>query len=209
MPSLLITVLLLHILIYLINTIGASTIDSLLWLLYIKLPHRTSQLAREQRRLKLDVIHLNRDLKATSSQDEFAKWAKLRRRHDKALEMYEAKNKSLTTAKSSFDMTIKSIRWAGTSGLMLFLQFWYSRTAVFALPPGWMPWQVEWVLSFPRAPMGSVSIQVWGGACAAVVALVGDAVGATVVCVVGMNGKGKGNGEGERVGVKVGEKKGQ
>ncbi|KAK2774868.1 GET complex subunit get1 [Onygenales sp. PD_12] len=204
MLSLLITVLLLHILIYLVNTIGASTIDSLLWLLYIKLPHRTSQLAREQRRLKLDVVQLNRELKATSSQDEFAKWAKLRRRHDKALETYEAKNKALSNAKSSFDMAVKSVRWAGTSGLMLFLQFWYSRTAVFALLPGWMPWQVEWVLSFPRAPMGSVSIQVWGGACAAVVALVGDAVGATVVYVIG---SGNGNrGEGEKVRVKVWEK---
>ncbi|OAX82577.1 protein GET1 [Emergomyces africanus] len=124
-------------------------------------------------------------MNATSSQDEFAKWAKLRRRHDKALEAYEAKNNQLTQSKSSFDMTIKSVRWAATSGLMLFLQFWYSKMPIFTLPPGWIPWQVEWVLSFPRAPLGTVSIQIWGGACAAVVALVGDAMGATVGYVSG------------------------
>ncbi|OJD11776.1 protein GET1 [Emergomyces pasteurianus Ep9510] len=185
MPSLLITVLFLNIAIYVINTIGAATIDSLLWILYIKLPTGTSHIAREQRRMKSDVVQLKREMNATSSQDEFAKWAKLRRRHDKALEAYEAKNNQLIKSKSSFDMTIKSVRWAATSGLMLFLQFWHSKTPIFVLPPGWIPWQVEWVLSFPRAPLGTVSIQIWGGACATVVALVGDAMGATVGYVSG------------------------
>lgn len=32
---------------------------------------------------------MRRDLNATSSQDEFAKWAKLRRQHDKMLEELE------------------------------------------------------------------------------------------------------------------------
>ena len=39
-----------------------------------------------------------------------------------------------------------------------------------------MPWGVEWVLSFPRAPMGSVSIQCWCMACATVVRMIGSAV---------------------------------
>ncbi|PGH20819.1 protein GET1 [Polytolypa hystricis UAMH7299] len=180
MPSLLLVILLLHIVTYLINTIGASTIDSLLWLLYIKLPNRVSETAREQQRMKLEVVQLKREMNATSSQDEFAKWAKLRRRHDKALEQYETKNKALSEQKSSFDMAIKSVRWTSTTGLKLFLQFWYSKTPMFDLPREWLPWQVEWVLSFPRAPLGTVSIQIWGGACATVVPLVGDAVGEVI-----------------------------
>ncbi|PGH08268.1 protein GET1 [Helicocarpus griseus UAMH5409] len=205
MPSLLITVLFLHVLIYIINTIGATTIDSLLWLLYIKLPTGTSRIAREQRRMKLEVVQLKREMNATSSQDEFAKWAKLRRRHDKALEEYEAKNKQLTQSKSSFDMTVKSVRWAGTSGLMLFLQFWNSKMPIYTLPDGWIPWQVEWVLSFPRAPMGTVSIQIWSGACATVVALFGDAMGATVGYVF----KGNVKAEKGKVGAGVGGKEGK
>jgi len=35
-------------------------------------------------------MKLKREMNSTSSQDEFAKWAKLRRRHDKALEEFEA-----------------------------------------------------------------------------------------------------------------------
>ncbi|KAG5297623.1 CHD5 domain-containing protein [Histoplasma ohiense] len=183
MPSLLITVLFLNVIIYMINTVGAATVDGLLWLLYIKLPTGMSQIAREQRHMKREVVQLKHEMSSTSSQDEFAKWAKLRRRHDKALEAYEAKNNELTQSKSTFDMTVRIARWAATSGLMLFLQFWYSKTPIFTLPPGWIPWQVQWVLSFPRAPMGTVSIQIWGGACATVVALVGDAMRASLAYV--------------------------
>jgi ferric-dicitrate binding protein FerR (iron transport regulator) len=40
--------------------------------------------------MKREVVQLKREMSSTSSQDEFAKWAKLRRRHDKSLEEYEA-----------------------------------------------------------------------------------------------------------------------
>ena len=46
-----------------------------------------------------------------------------------------------------------------------------------------MPWYVEWILAFARAPRGSVSIQMWFVACATVVQLVGQAVAAGVVLV--------------------------
>lgn len=46
---------------------------------------------------------------------------------------------------------------------------------------GWVPWYIEWVLSFPAAPIGSVSIQIWGIACITVVQMVGAAVVATFI----------------------------
>lgn len=61
-----------------------------LWQLYLKLPTTTSRNAREQQRMKREVVQLKREMNSTSSQDEFAKWAKLRRRHDKSLEECEA-----------------------------------------------------------------------------------------------------------------------
>lgn len=52
---------------------------------------------------------------------------------------------------------------------------------MFWIPRGWVPRYVEWILAFPRAPTGSVSIQMWGVSCATVVQLVGAAVVAGVV----------------------------
>ncbi|KAL1849029.1 GET complex subunit get1 [Paecilomyces lecythidis] len=176
MLSLVLIVFYVHLAIYLVNTIGASTIDSLLWIVYLKLPTATSRNAKEQARLKREVVQLKREMNATSSQDEFAKWAKLRRRHDKTMEEFETLNKIIGTNKTSFEWTVKVARWVSTNGFKLFLQFYYSKTPVFELPAGWFPYYVEWVLSFPRAPIGTVSVQVWGSACAAAISLTGDVV---------------------------------
>ncbi|EYE97844.1 guided entry of tail-anchored proteins factor 1 [Aspergillus ruber CBS 135680] len=184
MLSLVLTFFLIHVAIYLINTVGATTIDNLLWIFYLKLPTSTSRQGREAARLKREALELKRDMNNTSSQDEFAKWAKLRRRHDKTYEEYESANKALSSQKSSFDWAIKIARWVSTSGLKLFLQFRYNSTPVFVLPPGWFPYFVEWGLSFPKAPMGAVSVQVWSSVCGVAVRVLAEIV-STVLLWVG------------------------
>jgi hypothetical protein len=69
------------------------------------------------------------------------------------------------------------------------MQFWYSKVPIFELPGGWAPWYVEWVLAFPRAPWGTISIQVWGAACASAISVAGDAVGSVVVYMGTKNGQ--------------------
>lgn len=83
---------------------------------------------------------------------------------------------SLTTSRATFDSTFATARWLSTAGLRVFLQFWFSRKPIFYLPVGAAPVYVQWLLCFPRAPMGSVSIQAWGMACASVITLVSDAL---------------------------------
>lgn len=89
-------------------------------------------------------------------------------------------DKILNANKTSFDLTVRSARWISTNGLKLFLQFYYSKTPMFELPPGWVPYYVEWVLSFPRAPLGTISIQVWSTACATAIALIGELLAASL-----------------------------
>lgn len=54
---------------------------------------------------------------------------------------------------------------------------------MFWVPAGWVPYYVEWILSFPRAPLGSVSINIWGIACASMIALVAEGLGAAWVLI--------------------------
>ena len=54
---------------------------------------------------------------------------------------------------------------------------------MFWLPKGWVPGYVEWILAFPRAQTGSVSIQVWGLACGTVVRLASAAIAAVWVLI--------------------------
>ena len=170
-----------------------------LWNLYSKLPLSSSQDIADQIRLRRDVVRLKREMAGISAQDEFSRWAKLRRQHDKAEEAYNKKGRlahcpshypyswnlgSLTgsystaeivkSTRASFDSRANIARWGATSGLRFFLQFWHSTTPIFTIPKGWVPWYVEWTLAFPRAPSGSISINVWSAACATVFALLSD-----------------------------------
>lgn len=45
---------------------------------------------------------------------------------------------------------------------------------MFWLPAGLAPAYVEWVIAFPRAPSGSVSIQVWVIACTVAIQMASD-----------------------------------
>ena len=116
MPSLLITVFIIQLVIHLINTVGAKTINEIvrpypptyphvpsphplthlkLWTLYLRLPLPASLSPQhanyaQQTRLRADVVRLKREMAAVSAQDEFTRWAKLRRQHDKAMEGYDA-----------------------------------------------------------------------------------------------------------------------
>ncbi|KAI0391020.1 CHD5 domain-containing protein [Xylariaceae sp. FL0594] len=176
MPSLLLVVLLVEVAVHLVNTIGAATINNMLWNLYLKLPTETSKRIAEKNKLQKEYLAIRRDLNATSSQDQFAKWAKLRRQHDKLLEQLEKMKTGQDDLKAKFDRTAGIIRWSTTSGVKFALPWIYGKEPMFWLPTGWFPYYVEWVLSFPRAPLGSVSIVSWQTACAGVVLFLSDAI---------------------------------
>ncbi|KAL8733362.1 MAG: hypothetical protein Q9166_002186 [cf. Caloplaca sp. 2 TL-2023] len=235
MPSLLLTVFLLQLVIHLINTVGANSINELLWTLYNKLPTPTRNAVRESRILRAEVVRLRKEMNATSSQDEFAKWAKLRRSHDKAVAKYDENGmpfltattsqppkqhlpphpstpitnillssaNSLKSTRSTFDRTTTLLRWVGTNGLRLLIQFYYAKTPMFWIPRDWVPNYVAFLLAFPRAPRGSVSVQIWGIACATVVQMVFAAGAAGWVLVNRERVEGKGRGK-EGLGVKMG-----
>lgn len=166
----------------------------------------------------MEIIRLKRELRSTSSQDEFAKWAKLRRQHDKAVAEYEQQGKnqgndflggffwgfflngadhsscigtagSIQSYRSTFDKAMTAARWLGTNGLRALLQFWYQKEPMFWMPKRWVPIYIEWILSFPRAPIGSVSIQMWAISCGTVIRLVGAALVAAWVLMKTSKGK--------------------
>jgi len=59
---------------------------------------------------------------------------------------------------------------------------------MFWIPQGFVPYYAEWLLSFPRAPLGSISIQIWAIACAAIIKLVNEALVAMVALLFSGNG---------------------
>jgi tail-anchored protein insertion receptor len=178
-----------------------------LWQLYNKFPTPTSKSAGDQTRLRREIVRLKRELNTVSAQDEFSKWAKLRRQHDKAVADYDklsmcnidmpllptpcevrltdCQGSSLQSSKSSFDTQLTTFRLIGINGLRLFLQYMYNRRPLFWIPKGWLPYYAEWLLSFPMAPLGSISIYMWSIACANVIQILTDVLVAGFVLGAG------------------------
>ncbi|OQO02904.1 hypothetical protein B0A48_11187 [Cryoendolithus antarcticus] len=171
MISLLLVIFGFQLLIHLVNTVGASTINELLWQIYTKLPTPQSRQAASNLSLRGEVVKLNREMTNTSAQDDFAKWAKLRRQHDKKKDEYDKNAANIQSFRTNFDRAVKLLRWLGTTGARFLLQMYFAKQPLFWLPQGWVPYQVEWLLSFPKAPLGSISVQLWWIACTSVIAM--------------------------------------
>jgi len=124
----------------------------------------TSELAKRRSLLRKRILEDQKLLKQTSAQDQFAKWAKLRRQVDKGLADLEKLNAEVATQQASFAIRFNTVIWFFTAGLQFFIGWWYRKQAVFYLPKGWFG-PAEWWLALPFAPKGSVSCATWQMAC--------------------------------------------
>ncbi|KAG5339868.1 GET complex subunit get1 [Termitomyces sp. Mn162] len=110
-------------------------------------------MSAQLRAKRKEVLNTKAELLKTSAQDQFAKWAKLRRSADKGLAELEKLNSDVASAKTAFSIKFNSAIWLLTTGVQFFVGWWYRKTAVFYLPPGWFG-PLGWWLSFPFAPAG-------------------------------------------------------
>ncbi|KAI9266739.1 CHD5-like protein-domain-containing protein [Phascolomyces articulosus] len=85
--------------------------------------------------------------------DEFAKWAKMRRKLDKGMADLEKLNSDIAFTKAAFELRAKSVLWFFVHGTRTIIAFWYTRRAAFYLPKGWFG-PAEWFLWMPLAPRG-------------------------------------------------------
>ncbi|KAG0286408.1 GET complex subunit get1 [Linnemannia gamsii] len=151
-------VLLVVLLTELINLIGKTHFTALGYDIFLKVMHKDR--VTKQRALKKELLTLKNELARTSSQDEFAKWAKLRRKMDSKIAVLEKMTSELHVSKASFEVKFKGLLWFITNGIQFLMVAWYRRSPVFFLPMRWFG-PAEWVLSMPFAELGSVSITIW------------------------------------------------
>ncbi|WPH01654.1 putative Get1 family, helix hairpin bin domain superfamily protein [Acrodontium crateriforme] len=196
MPSVLLVVFVIQLLLHTLNTlIGGDNVNQLLWAIYIRLPTPQSDDARKTLQYGKEAQRLKREMAAVSAQDDFAKWARLRRGHDKAKEQYEKAAASQQSTRQMFNRIMSAVRWLGTQGVNFLINTYFGSTPMFWLPQGWVPYYAEWVLSCPRAPLGSISVNVWGIACGSVIAMLSEAVRATITLKQGEVIEGANKGE--------------
>ncbi|SPO42349.1 related to Protein GET1 [Moesziomyces antarcticus] len=148
-----------------ISALGKERLQEALWFVFASIFHRGT--LSSQRALRKEIYSTKQELAATSSQDQFAKWAKLRRRVDKGLADLERTNADVARAKSTFGMLFKAVMFVITTVVPFCVTSWYSKTPIFWLPPTKHSWfgPVGWFLALPRAPKGAISSTVWQMVC--------------------------------------------
>ncbi|QRW24036.1 hypothetical protein RhiXN_10360 [Rhizoctonia solani] len=107
--SILLTIFVLVFLTELVRWIGKSVLLELLYPVYTRIFLKST--VDRQRTLRADVLAAKRDLLQTSSQDQFAKWAKLRRRVDRGLAELDTINSTLASARTSFSVKFSTVLW--------------------------------------------------------------------------------------------------
>ncbi|GAA5991544.1 hypothetical protein JCM11641_000201 [Rhodosporidiobolus odoratus] len=124
---------------------------------------------------KAEILSLRAELAATSSQDEFSKWARLRRKLDKAVADLEATNSTIASERKAFLTKFKTALWILTTVVPFVLSSYHRKSAVFYLPDGWFG-GLGWWLSLPSAPAGALAVGLWTMACKRTLTSVKNAV---------------------------------
>lgn len=168
-PNLAVLIFLVVLLTQVVAWIGKSVLQEAAFSLYSSI--FLSSAYRDQKKLRKQVLEDKAELGRTSSQDEFAKWAKLKRKLDKGLADLEKTSElaraarfspayanttdtTLTSSRSTFALRFSSLIWVFTTGAQLVLVWWFRKQAVFWIPDQWLPGPVAYILRFPSAPKG-------------------------------------------------------
>ncbi|KAK9763572.1 GET complex subunit get1 [Basidiobolus ranarum] len=150
----------------LIQYVGYSYFVSQCYKLY-KLAIQKSSVV-ELRKYKKEIIELKTKLRQTSSQDEFAKWARIRRKLDAATSKYDKLATDLAYDKTGFEVKMSIGSRVVLYGARILVVLWYRYEPMFYLPQGWFS-PITFVFSYPAAPTGSVSVLFWFLICQRVV----------------------------------------
>ncbi|KIY47265.1 hypothetical protein FISHEDRAFT_59755 [Fistulina hepatica ATCC 64428] len=180
--SLILAIFILVLIAEVISWIGKSVLADFFFAIYLRVFH--SSTSRKQHNLKADILAKKAELLKTSAQDQFAKWAKLRRSVDKGLADLEALNSQLAATRSYFTVQFNALLWLLTTGLGFAIGAYYRQAAVFYLPPGWFG-PLEPLLALPWAPKGAVSVTVWQASCRRAIRMGGHIIRGLCVPVEG------------------------
>lgn len=119
--------------VHITNLIGRQRIEALVRPVYLWLFH--GQEVKRQRSLKKQLYDTRQQLNMTSSQDQFAKWAKLRRAVDKHVAQLEQTNAHLASASSMVSLLVRAVLFLATTLFPFCLTFYFGKTPMFYLPP--------------------------------------------------------------------------
>lgn len=145
-----------------ITAVGKASIESLVWILYCRIAPKfghskltvMSEKANELRKIVAER-------RAISAQDNYAKWTKLNRQHDKLVAEIDQLQKDVDLDKAKVNTFTGYLIAVVTSIPIWFFRVWYRKAVLYYFPPSVLPRALEWCLALPFTVTGGVSLTIW------------------------------------------------
>lgn len=145
-----------------ISAVGKSTVLNWCWNVYSIIASKVGkpefvELAQKRQ----ELVHINKERKSISAQDQYAKWTKLNRSYDRASAEVKTLVSQVSTEKANVNKAVGMAITILTVVPVWTCRIWYRKTVLFYLPGGYMPHPLEWLLAFPFTVVGGIGIPVW------------------------------------------------
>lgn len=147
---------------HLIALIGQSTLLNYAWYVYTIVASKAGhpkfvKLAQ----MRADLLKINKERKAISAQDQYAKWTKLNRQFDKLSTDIAAMADEVSSEKTNVTKITNLAIMAVTTAPIWYSRFFFRKMVMFYFPPGVLPSAMEWCLALPFSKTGGIGLTVW------------------------------------------------
>ncbi|CAH2354566.1 golgi to ER traffic protein 1 [[Candida] railenensis] len=168
--TILFTILLVILSKQIVGAIGKKNIEKLVWNKYCswKTSGTTKNPASSDdspiiklAKLKSDLTSIKAERSKVSAQDQYAKWTKLNRQHDKLEAEIKVMNEAIVQDEQRISKYVGYIITIATTIPIWVSRVWFRKTILFYVPPGALPYPVEWVLALPFVPTGGIGLTIW------------------------------------------------
>lgn len=147
---------------HLVSAIGKTSIQDNAWSCYAlvagKLGHPKF---KELSKKRAELQKVNHERKSISAQDEYARWTKLNRTHDKLSTEVAELAETLLAEKTRITKIVNLAITLLTTAPIWFARYKYRKLALFYMPPGIFPHPMEWIFALPFMATGTVGLTVW------------------------------------------------
>lgn len=142
-----------------IASVSTPKATNYVWEFWAKVAPSSSM--RQLRAKRDELMKVRSERSNTSSQDDFAKWARLDRQHLKLKKEYDSMNTTVMGKRQKLASLISVAKFLVSKGLLWSIMWYYRRSPVVWLPHKALPHKLEQMLSLPFAPRGSISVANW------------------------------------------------
>lgn len=147
---------------HVVHFIGKTNVQNAAWAVYTNVASRAGHAKFANLAAKrAELVEINRQRRAISAQDQYAKWTKLNRQFDAVSAEVQTLADDMSGEKARFTKLVSLAVAATTTAPIWFSRFMYRKNVLFYLAPGVLPPKVEWVLALPFMSTGAVGLTVW------------------------------------------------